>query len=442
MKTRKKMNISVIGLGKLGLPLAASIASKGFFVYGVDINKKVIDDLNKGYSSLAEPNLSKIIKKFKSNISASLNTIEAVLSSDVTFIITPTPSQKNGYFSLEYINKVVEELSMALKIKQSYHLVVIVSTIMPGSMSKITKVLERKSGKKLTRDFGLCYNPEFIALGSVIQNLLNPDFILIGESDKKSGDILEKFYKVYCENKPKIARMNFVNAELSKISVNTFITTKISYANMLAEICEKLPGGDVDVVTSTIGFDSRIGAKYLKGGPAFGGPCFPRDNIAFISLAKNLKSSYIIANSTHKTNLRQTGRLIEVIVSYLKKNSSVGILGLSYKPFTDVIEESVGLNLAQYLASKNIKLNLHDPLALKNVEKILGRRAEYIDDLKQCMEKSQILVIATDWPQFKDINTSWFGATSKILIDPWRIIDEDLLPKNVTYHPFGLNLSE
>ncbi len=436
------MMMSVIGLGKLGLPLLATIASKGYPVWGFDINSLIISDLKMGVVRLNESRLQDLVKEFRDNIHPTQKLEEAVLNSEITFIIIPTPSQKNGYFSLKYINEAIKNIGKVLKKKKDYHLVVIVSTIMPGSTDKIKNLLEKYSGKIYGKDFGLCYNPEFIALGSVIFNLLNPDFILIGESDKKSGDILEKFYGIYCDNKPKIARMNFINAELAKISVNTFITTKISYANMLSEICEKLPGGNVDVVTQAIGLDSRIGRKYLKGGPAFGGPCFPRDNLAFISLAKNLKSSYEIARSTHKTNLRQTKRLIEAVMKYVKKNSTIGILGLSYKPFTDVIEESVGLNLAQYLASKNIKLNLHDPLALKNVKEILRGKADYIDNLGQCIKQSQILVVATDWPQFKLINKSWFGATPKILIDPWRIIDTVSFPKNITYHPFGLNVLE
>lgn len=435
------MKISVIGLGKLGLPLAASIASKDFFVFGVDVNKNVIDQLSRGATFLKEPGLQELINKNRSKIKATSDIKEAVSNSDMTFIITPTPSQKNGYFSLQYINKVIREVAKVLKIKQNYHLVVVVSTVMPGSTDKIKKLLEKYSGKVCNKDFGLCYNPEFIALGSVISNLLNPDFILIGESDKQSGDILEGFYKKYCENNPKISRMNFVNAELTKISVNTYITTKISYANMLSEICEKLPGGNVDVVTSALGLDSRIGGKYLKGGPAFGGPCFPRDNIAFINLAKNLKSSYSIADSTHKINIRQTERLIEMVMRFINKDSIVGILGLSYKPFTDVIDESSGLLLAQALKERRVKLNLHDPLGLENAEKVLGSSGvEYMKDLKDCVAASDILVITTNWPEFRKINKSWLEKRPKVVIDPWRIINTQNLTKNVTYFPLGLNL--
>ncbi len=435
------MNISVVGLGKLGLPLAATIASKGFFVLGVDINKKVVDELNQGRTSLNETNLANLINKYKKNIKATTEIKEAILNSEITFIITPTPSLENGYFSLQYLTPVIKEIAKVLKEKSKFHLVCVVSTIMPGSMDQLKVLLEGESGKKCNKDFGLCYSPEFIALGSVIQNLLNPDFLLIGESDKKSGDILQSFYKKYCDNKPKIARMNFVNAELSKISVNTFITTKISYANMLAEICEKLPGGDVDLVTLAIGLDSRIGRKYLKGGAAFGGPCFPRDNVAFISLAKNLKATLGIPQATHNTNLRQITRLKEKVLQHWSLGKTVGILGLSYKPFTDVIDESSGLLLTKALRQKQVQLNLYDPVSLPNAKRLLGKSGvNYIKDLKDCIEKSDILIITTNWPEFEDIPLGWFGTNPKVIIDPWRMFNLIKLPKTVKYIPFGLNL--
>lgn len=433
------MKISVVGLGKLGLPLSASIASKGFEVFGVDINKRIVDDLNFGRTSLNEPDLLDLIRKYKKNISATEDLRNAVLNTEITFIITPTPSMANGYFSLKFVTPVVKEIAKALKVKKDYHLVVLSSTVMPGSMDKIKMLLEKYSGKICTKDFGLCYNPEFIALGSVIYNLLNPDFILIGESDKKAGDILQKFYKRFCNNKPKIARMNFVNAELTKISVNTYITTKISYANMLSEICEKLPCGDIDVVTKALGLDTRIGIKYLKGGTSFGGPCFPRDNVAFISLARNLKTSYDIPLATYKLNLKQVERLAEKVLQFVGKNSTVGILGLAYKPFTDVVEQSTGLHLAKLFLKQGLSLNLYDPLALKNAQKELGNKANYMKSLRDCIIKSDILVITTNWPEFREINKSWLKGP-KVIIDPWRIINTQNLTKNVTYLPLGVNL--
>lgn len=434
------MKISVIGLGKLGLPLAVTIASKGFEVVGVDINEAVISNLSRGLTTLNEPGLQNLITKHKTRLKAIKSINEAIIKSEITFIITPTPSMRNGYFSLEYIKKTVNEISKVLKVKKGYHLVVVVSTVMPGSTDEIKKILEKNTGKICGKDFGLCYNPEFIALGSVINNLLNPDFILIGESDKKAGNILEKFYGQYCDNKPEIAKMNFVNAELTKISVNTFVTTKISYANMLSEICENLPGGNVDVVTSTLGLDSRIGKKYLKGGPAFGGPCFPRDNVAFISLAKKLKVASEIPDATHRTNINQIKRLTKIILKYYH-GKNVGILGLSYKPFTDVIEESAGMILSRELKNKKIKLNLHDPLGLENAKKILSDKGiKYFENLKDCVRASDVLVITTNWPEYKNINDSFIDGDPKIIIDPWRMLNPSQLGKKVKYIPLGINI--
>lgn len=435
------MEISVFGLGKLGLPLAATIASKGNQVVGVDINKQVVDNLNHGTTKLKEPGLKDLIKRFKKNIKGTDNVKDAILSSDVTFIIIPTPSKANGQFSLKYVLRVIREIAKALKKKSKYHLVVLVSTVMPGSTDKIKKVLEDISGKVCGEDFGLCYNPEFIALGSVIDNLLNPDFVLIGESDRKAGDILQSFYKKYCDNKPKIARMNFVNAELTKISLNTYVTTKISFANMLSEVCEKLPGGNIDMVTSALGLDSRIGGKYLRGGPSYGGPCFPRDNVAFMALARDLKASFDIAQATHKINLKHTDKLTKKVLQYCNSDKRVAILGVSYKPFTDVVDESAGLLLAKALKKQKVRLSLHDPLALEATQKILGNEGiKYFPTLKDCVESSDILVITTDWAEYKNINKSWFGNKPKVVIDLWRMIDPKNHSKNITYLPLGVNV--
>lgn len=433
------MKISVIGLGKLGSPIVATLASKGFEVIGVDVNEGLVKEITAGKTLLNEPNLAGLLKKYRAKIRATTDTKQAVLGSEMTFIIVPTPSQENGEFSNKYILPVIEKLGEALKEKKSFHLVLVTSTVMPGSTQKFQKILEKISGKKCGQDFGLCYNPEFIALGNVCNMLLNPDFILIGESDKKTGDRLVSFYEKYCDNKPKFARMNYVNAELAKISFNTFVTTKISYANMIAEICEKLPGGNVDAVTGAIGLSSIIGGKYIKGAVGYGGPCFPRDNVAFISLARNLKASALLAESTHKTNLNQLTRLVEVVLRNLQKGESVGILGLSYKPDTDVIEESQSFLLAKQLSEKGIKLNLYDPISLTNVKKFIDKGAKFTTSAKECIESSNIVLVGTNWPEFKKVSSHWFKKT-RVLIDPWRMLEGIKFPEDLEYVPFGVYL--
>jgi UDPglucose 6-dehydrogenase len=295
-----------------------------------------------------------------------------------------------------------ERIGAALRKKRAWHLVVLSSTVMPGSTGGVLlPALEEISGKKCGSDFGLCYNPEFIALGSVIRDMMRPDMILIGESDERSGSILQRLYDGVCESRPQIQRMNFVNAELTKLSVNTFVTTKISYANMLAQVCETLPGADADVVTAALGCDSRIGAKYLKGGLGYGGPCFPRDNVAFSALARNNGVPAILAEATDQMNRRQAPRLGDLILSRLPEGGTAGILGLSYKPNTEVVEESQGVAVAQYLSEAGARVVVYDPAAMENARAVLGRRAEYAASALECAGRADVLAITTPWAEFQ-----------------------------------------
>ncbi|MGD9980981.1 MAG: nucleotide sugar dehydrogenase, partial [Hyphomonadaceae bacterium] len=283
------MRISVIGLGKLGAPLAAVLSSKGHEVVGLDLNEKFVTAINEGRAPVQEPQLQELIDASKGRLRATGEYRDAIASTDLTMVIVPTPSDRNGVFINDYVLASMDEIGRALREKDSYHVVVITSTVMPGSTAGvIRRRLEAASGRTVGEDLGLCYNPEFIALGSVVRNMLYPDMILLGESDPRAGAMLEEVYRTSCNNNPPVQRMNLVNAEVVKISVNTYVTTKISYANMLAEMCEQLPGADIDVVTEALGKDTRIGGKYLKGASGYGGPCFPRDNVAFSVLAKSL----------------------------------------------------------------------------------------------------------------------------------------------------------
>ena len=341
------MRVSVIGLGKLGSPLAAVLASKGHEVIGVDLNPEFVRLLNEGRAPVQEPRLQELIDASQGRLRATVDVEEATLQSEISFVIVPTPSDAKGAFTNKYVIEAVTAIGKALRKMDSYHVVNITSTVMPGSMGgEIRRALESASGRIVGKDLGLCYNPEFIALGSVIRDMLLPDAILIGESDTRAGDLLESIYRTSCENNPPVQRMNFVNAELTKISVNTFVTTKISYANMLADICDRLPGADVDVVTNAVGMDSRIGRKYLKGALGYGGPCFPRDNVAFGSLARSVGARADVAEATDRINRYQIDRLVSAVASRLNRGARVGILGLSYKPETGVIEESQGVMLA------------------------------------------------------------------------------------------------
>jgi UDPglucose 6-dehydrogenase len=403
------------------------MAHKGNTVVGVDINPLYVKAIREGRPPVNEPQLAEMIQANRDRLTATESYEEAVLATDVTFIIVPTPSGRDGRFSLEYVLQAAEKIGAALRQKQTWHLVVLSSTVMPGSVdAHLLPALEKCSGKKCPEDFGVCYNPEFIALGSVVRDMLKPDMILIGESDARSGAILEELYAGVCESHPRIQRMNYVNAELTKLSVNTFVTTKISYANMLAQICETLPGADSDVVTAALGCDTRIGAKYLTGGLGYGGPCFPRDNAAFSALARDNGVPALLAEATDAMNKRQAPRVAEMILARLPENGTVGILGLSYKPDTEVIEESQGVAIVQVLLDMGARVVVWDPAAMDNAKRVLNGDVVFAASAVECAREADVLAITTPWDEFRKLPQAAFQRTGRqmAVLDCWRVLPE------------------
>lgn len=435
------MRISVIGLGKLGTPLAAMLASKGHDVVGVDVNPDAVRLLASGKAPVEEPGVQKLVDGCRQRLSATTDFEAAVLGTDVSFIIVPTPSDNQGGFSNKYVLSAVSAIGNALRKKREYHVINVVSTVMPGSTGgEIRRALEASSGREVGVNVGLCYNPEFVALGSVVRDMLFPDVILIGESDPRAGDALESIYKTICENNPPFKRMNWVNAEITKISINTYVTTRISYANMLSDICERLPGADVDVVTGALGADSRIGKKYLKGALGYGGPCFPRDNVAFAHLARSLGARADLAEATDRLNRHQIDRLAAAASRLLDGASKVGILGLSYKPETAVIEESQGLALAARLSEERREVYVHDPMALSAAMAVLRDKVVPMNSAEECIKAVDVLVITTAWPQYAAIPADAFarpGARLQIL-DCWRMLSAERVAGVADIHYLGV----
>lgn len=429
-------HISVIGLGKLGLCIAAVLAHRGFKVKGVDVDEEKVKAVNSGQTPIQEPGLDRLIQRNRSKLEATVDHREAVQETQATFIVVPTPSEPDGSFSLKYVKEAVSEIGKVLSSKKSYHLVVLNSTVMPGSLDNHVKpMFEEYSGKRCGLDFGLCYNPEFIALGDVIRGLLRPDLVLIGESDRRAGDLLAKMYRRICTNNPPIERTSFINAEIAKIAINSFITMKVTFANTLAEICERTCGANVDDVTRIIGRDSRIGPKYLKGGLGYGGPCFPRDNIAFARFAESVGAQAELAMTTHRVNLRQPERIIRIIEEIgIPRGAKISVLGLSYKPKTPVVEESQAIYLIKRLQEMNYEVHAYDPIAIDAAKAVLYDSVTYEKSLDDSVRNCDVLVIATPWSEFKTIR-----AYGKIILDCWRIVDRSGLQR-CTYIPLGASL--
>jgi len=422
VSTVRHPKISVIGLGKLGCCLAAVLAYKGFEVIGVEIDGAKVKAINAGVSPIREPGIQELLDAGKLRFSATTDVESAITETDFTFVVVPTPSEDSGVFSLHYVARAFEGIARALRQKVGYHLVTLTSTVMPGSMDNLlAPLLEKISGRRLGRKLGLCYSPELIALGDVIRGLTEPEIIIIGASDQRAGAALADLKRQMCNNSPIIAHMNFVNAELTKIALNSFVTMKMSFANTLAEICEKLPGADVDVVAEAIGRDRRVGRSNLKGALGYGGPCFPRDNVAFVEFAKRAGVNAELALATHNINNRQLLRIVRLVESECRPEATIAVLGLAYKPKTNIVESSQSFALVSKFLERGHRVNAYDPEVTEDdVLQLVQLGANVVRDIGECLSDADACVVATPWSAFTSIEPELLKG--KTVIDCWRIL--------------------
>lgn len=433
--------VTVVGLGKLGACMAAAMASRGVSTVGVDVNAAPVEKVQRRLAPVFEPGLADMIASCDGLLRATLDIEAAVRETQMTFVVVPTPSNADGAFSLEYVCAAMERIGRGLREKSGPHTVVLTSTVLPGSTDYVVKpLLERVSGKRCGPDFGLCYSPEFIALGSVIKDFLNPDLLLVGECDSAAGDRLASFYRDSLHIDAPLARMAPVNAELAKIALNTYVTTKITFANLLAEICERLPGGDVDAVTQALGLDRRIGSKYLKGALGYGGPCFPRDNSALACLLEEMGVSPDLPQTVDRLNRSQPARIASLVEQLgIPKAQRIAVLGLAYKPNTNVVEESQGVAIARQLFDKGFQVSVFDPVATDSARALLGDAVHYASSILDCVRGAAVIVIATDWPEFQSIYYQTAGATPRPqIIDGWRLLRSTRGLDEVSYRGVGM----
>jgi UDPglucose 6-dehydrogenase len=417
MKQIKKA--SVCGLGKLGACIAATLAARGFEVVGVDIDPEKVRRVNAGEPPVEEPLLAETIAAAKGRLRATLDYHE-IVGTDATFFIPPSPSLPDGSFSNEYLLKAMQPTAVAVReAGKKGHIFVCSSTTTPGAVDGVLiPMLERELGGVCGRDFGFCYNPEFIALGNVVNGLLEPDLVLIGESDLESGAALEDLYKRYNRNQPRIARMSIISAELTKISVNSYITMKISFTNQLRMIAEKFPKANIHTILEAIGSDSRIGLKYLRAGLSYGGPCFPRDNRLLAYTARQVGLQAALAEASDCVNNQTNQNLLETVQGLVSKTETVAVLGLSYKPDTYITEEAAGLHLAQQLKRHGYKVIVHDygarPSNAPSVHEF-----DRLEDPATLATRADVklAVVCCPWPQYRGLK---FAAGTKVLA-PWKL---------------------
>ena len=372
-------NISVIGLGKLGYPMAQFLSSSGAKISCYDKDEKLVEKLKKNHGEhLHEIGLNNLVNN-NNDLIYHNNISNCITDTEIIYITVPTPSKLDGSFSNDIIIEILEEVAkVILKNKKSY-IININSTVQPGSIeSEIIPFLESK-GLINNKNFYILYNPYFVALGSVIRNLEEPDYLLIGSSSIYAAKKITKFYNSLYKN-PKIRLLKFKEAELTKLLVNTYLTTKISYSNFVKNLCKDFQDVSDLRVLETVGLDARIGTKFMLPGGPYSGPCLPRDNLSLkkFCLDNNVQNSF--SDEVQKINSDTIENLYKII-SQLKNQHKIktfGFLGLGYKSNTQCFEESYSLKMMNFLESLNIKVFYYDPYLL---EKFSATKVNSFEDL-------------------------------------------------------------
>lgn len=408
--------VTVFGLGKLGAVLAAVLADSGHIVKGYDTSQAAVDAINAGAPLNFEPYLGEILNRNSNRLSAFNDASTALSDSDVAYIIVPTPSLTSGAFSNDFILEALLPISQQIAENSRFLTVVIASTVMPGSCSnEFIPFIERFSGKSVGIDFGLVYSPEFIALGSIVKDMHFPDLVLIGESDARAGDIASRMALSVVKNEPEVRRMSLPSAEITKIAINTFVTTKISYANMLGELCDQIPGANIDDVTEAVGADSRVGHLYLKAALGYGGPCFPRDNAALSVAAESRGVRAEIARATDAINSRQVSRIVSLVAERSSPGDTVVIAGLAYKANTPVVDSSQAVEIGKALTKTGRTVIGFDPLVFESASEEVPFGFPVTNDLSGVLV-ADVVVVAN--PSL-DIRPVIYGKRDVAIIDLW-----------------------
>jgi len=433
------MKIGIVGLGFVGLSLATVLATKGYKVVGIDNNNNKCKEISNGNSPFYEPNLEKMLKKALKKAFTVSNDFSLIHDCNLIFVTVGTPQKEDGSIELTMIKKAISTIGKNLDQNKQHPIILVKSTVVPGTMkSVILPILETKSKKKAGKDFGLVSNPEFLQESNAIRDTEFPHAVVLGGHDTKFMKKIKKFFKELHPNTP-IIITNHQTAEMIKYANNSFLATKISFINQLSNICQKIPGANIDDIAKTIGLDPRIGKSFLNAGPGYGGSCLPKDMKAIINFATNSGIKPTLLNAVEEVNTTQLQQIITIASKKLGNLSSkkITILGTAFKPNTDDVRDSIAIELIKKLLRKKVKITIHDPKALENTKKIFGNKINYSNSVENALSKSQCVILMTQWKQYEKLGNNEFKhMTKKIVIDGRRMLSSKQL--DVDYFAIGL----
>ncbi len=396
------MIVAIIGAGYVGLVTGACLASRGNDVFLVDIDAQKVAVINQSQPPLHEEGLEPLLQSsVGKNLKATVDVNEAVTGADVVFICVQTHCQDNGSIDLTHIEQAIIGVGESLKNRQGHPLVVIKSTVVPGTTEQVLlPALEKNSDKKAGEDFGITVNPEFLREGRAIEDFLNPDRIVIGELDKDGGDVLCQLYRDF--NAP-VLKVDLKTAEMIKYASNVFLATKISFINEIGNICKKL-GIDTYRVVQGMSLDPRISPQFLNAGVGFGGSCLPKDTKALITAAQALGYQPSLLQSVIKVNDGQPLRLVELAAGREGELSQrkVAVLGLAFKPGTDDMRDSPSIKIVNELLRRGALVTAFDPVAMDNARSIFGKEIDYATSAKDAVSDVELVFIVTECSEFND----------------------------------------
>ena len=443
------MKIAVVGTGYVGLVTGTCFAETGNNVTCIDIDKSKIDKLNSGQVTIYEPGLEKIFlrNQREERLFFTTNLAEGIKDARIIFLALPTPPGEDGSADLKYILGVAGDLG---KLLDDYKVIVDKSTVPVGTAEKVHATI----AKNFKGEFDVVSNPEFLREGVAVDDFLKPDRVVIGASSERAKKVMGELYAPFVRSGNPILYMDVRSAELTKYAANSFLATKITFMNEIAQLCERL-GADVDMVRRGIGSDDRIGKRFLFPGIGYGGSCFPKDVQALAKSSTEVSYDFKILNAVMDVNEKMKLHLLPKIEKYFGgnlKGKKFALWGLAFKPNTDDIREAPALYMIEALTAAGASVVAYDPEAMGNVKKLLGDKIEFGETQYDCLNKADALVIATEWNEFRtpDFLKIVKLMKNKVIFDGRNLFDTDAIkelgffyesvgrataiPTNGTYH--------
>ncbi|MFM9909037.1 MAG: UDP-glucose dehydrogenase family protein [Chitinophagaceae bacterium] len=392
------MKIAVVGTGYVGLVTGTCFAETGNTVTCIDIDREKIDKLNGGQVTIYEPGLEKIFlrNQREERLFFTTNLAEGIKDARIIFLALPTPPGEDGSADLKYILGVAADLGGLLS---DYKVIVDKSTVPVGTAEKVHAAI----AKNCKIEFDVVSNPEFLREGVAVEDFLKPDRVVIGASSEKAKKVMGELYAPFVRSGNPILYMDLRSAELTKYAANSFLATKITFMNEIAQLCERL-GADVDMVRKGIGSDDRIGKRFLFPGIGYGGSCFPKDVQALAKSSSEVNYDFKILNAVMEVNEKMKLHLMPKINKYFGndlKGKRFAMWGLAFKPNTDDIREAPSLYMIDALVSAGATICAFDPEAMSNIKKLIGNKIEYTETQYECLNKADALVISTEWNEFR-----------------------------------------